>query len=94
MEKFLKFEHGMKVVVSVVNSISWTSSSPSSILLAEIDAEYGDTLYHTDVWWQSPGSIDTLALRLEIKMFMNKNVKVVVELSDEDEKWLWNLTLL
>jgi hypothetical protein len=49
MEKFLKFEHGMKVVVSVVNSISWTSSSPSSILLAEIDAEYGDTLYHTDV---------------------------------------------
>jgi len=48
--------------------------------LLEIDAEYGDVLCHTEVWWLSHGTTlkHILALRLEIQMFMNEMGTVVI----------------
>jgi len=60
----------------------------------KIDVEYGDALYHTEVWWLSCGTDLKcfLALRIEIEKPVDEKGKVVAELGDE--KWLWNLALL
>jgi hypothetical protein len=60
----------------------------------EIDAEYWDVLYHTEVQWLNFETVFKrfLALKIEIEMFMNEKGKVVAELIDE--KWLWDLAFL
>jgi hypothetical protein len=62
--------------------------------LSEINGEYGDVLYHTEVQWLSCETVVKyfLVLRLEIKMFMNEKGKIVTELGAE--KWLGYSALL
>jgi hypothetical protein len=57
----------------------------SNLFLSEIDDEYGGVLFHTEVRWQSPGTVlkRFLVLRLEIVMFMNEKGKIVAEDSDQ-----------
>jgi hypothetical protein len=51
-------------------------------LLLEINAEYRDVLYRTEVLWLSLGTVANfvLTLRPEIEMIMNEKGKVVDEL--------------
>jgi len=60
-------------------------------LLFDVNAEYRDVLYHTEIRRLSRGTVLKLfflflALRIKIKIFTNEKVKVVAELSDA--KWL------
>lgn len=50
-----------------------------NLFLSEINAEYGDVLYYTEVRRRSSGTM----LRLEIEMFMSDKGRIVIELSDE-----------
>jgi hypothetical protein len=70
----LKYEQVMKV-----------AALPVPIFLSEIDAEFWDVLYHTEVRWLIRGRVLTrlLASRLETEMFVTEKGKVVIELSDE-----------
>jgi len=59
--------------------------------LFDVNAEYRDVLYHTEIRRLSRGTVLKLfflflALRIKIKIFTNEKVKVVAELSDA--KWL------
>ena len=49
--KVLEFDHVMSVVVSIVNFLRTRKLKHGlfKLFLEEVDAEYGDVVYHTDV---------------------------------------------
>nr|KAF6480752.1 hypothetical protein HJG59_010594 [Molossus molossus] len=60
-------------------------------LLNDLDPEYGDLVYHCEVWWLSHGNMLMRFYELwdEVKQFMEMKGKPVRELNDS--KWLCNL---
>uniref|UniRef100_A0AAR2KU72 DUF4371 domain-containing protein n=1 Tax=Pygocentrus nattereri TaxID=42514 RepID=A0AAR2KU72_PYGNA len=94
--KAVKWDSVMKVVVSCVNFIKANALNHRQFqeLLSELDAAYGDVLYHTEVRWLSRGRVlrrfnDLLP---EINTFMRSKSKVVPELTDAE--WKWHLSFL
>ncbi|KAK3887628.1 hypothetical protein Pcinc_008332 [Petrolisthes cinctipes] len=63
-------------------------------LLNDLDLEYGDLVYHCEVWWLSRGNMlmRFYELRDEVKQFMEMKGTPVKELSDT--KWLCDLAFM
>lgn len=74
--KVLKFEDVMNVVVSSVNFIRrhGLNHRQSQTFLSELDSEYGDILYHTEVRWLSIGKVlrRFLPFAMKLKYFLVK----------------------
>lgn len=75
--KTLKFQHVMDFVFKNVNFIRSRGLKHRQFqaFLEEMDADFGDVLYHTDVRWLSRGSVlkRFVALRNEIQTFLQAN---------------------
>ncbi|KAK0143094.1 General transcription factor II-I repeat domain-containing protein 2B [Merluccius polli] len=94
--KCVKFEHVMQPVVKTINFIRSKALHHRQFqrFLLDIDAEYGDVIYHTDVRWLSRGSAlqRFFSLRREIGQFLAEKGKPMQELSDP--VWLADLAFL
>lgn len=94
--KELNFEHVMKVVVSTVNFIKSRALHHRQFkqFLDEIEAQYGDVVFFTEVRWLSRGNTlqRFVSLLDEIVIFLNEKGKVVPELENLD--WLCDLAFL
>lgn len=94
--KVLRWLNVMGVVVSSVNYIRSHGLNHRQFqqYLSEVEAEYGDVLYHTEVRWLSRGKVlkRFFDLRAEIRSFLDEKGKSKVELSDP--AWIWDLAFL
>ena len=94
--KHLKSEHVMKPVVKAINYIRSKALYHRQFqqFLLDIQAEYGDVIYHNDVRWLSRGSAlqRFFALREEIGQFLSEKGQPMEELSDP--VWLADLAFL
>ncbi|XP_071060599.1 general transcription factor II-I repeat domain-containing protein 2A-like [Pseudochaenichthys georgianus] len=95
--KCLKFDNVMSVVVKCINHIRSRGLKHRQFraFLEEIESEYEDVLYFTEVRWLSRGNVlkRFFELRTELKVFMlEKGGMAVPELSDP--KWLMDLAFL
>lgn len=94
--KILRFENVMSVVVSCVNFIRHHGLQHRQFqsFLSEIEAEYGDVLYHAEVRWLSRGKVlkRFFALRQEIDIFLTEKGKCQEVFSDPE--WIWDLAFL
>ena len=94
--KCLTFDNVMSVVVKCINQIRSKGLKHRMFraFLDEMQSEYGDLLYFTDVRWLSRGSAlkRFYELRAEVKDFMENCGKAVPVLSDP--KWLMDLAFL
>ncbi|XP_071979042.1 general transcription factor II-I repeat domain-containing protein 2-like [Engystomops pustulosus] len=94
--KCLKFDNVMSFVVKCINQIRSRGLKHRMFraFLEEIESEYGDVLYFTEVRWLSRGNVlkRFFELRAEVKAFMEKDGASVPLLSDP--KWLMDLAFL
>ncbi|XP_017891841.1 general transcription factor II-I repeat domain-containing protein 2-like [Ceratina calcarata] len=94
--KTIKFESVMTVVVQTINYIRnhGLKRVQFKTFLQELDSEYGELPYFTEVRWLSRGkALDRFfKLRDEIKNFMQTAGKPIPQL--EDNNWLENLAFL
>ncbi|TKS65945.1 General transcription factor II-I repeat domain-containing protein 2 [Collichthys lucidus] len=94
--KCLKFDNVMSVVVKCINQIKSRGLKHRRFraFLEEMESEYGDVLYFTEVRWLSRGNVlkRFFELRAEVKAFMEKDGVAVPVLSDP--KWLMDLAFL
>ncbi|KAJ8375466.1 hypothetical protein SKAU_G00060460 [Synaphobranchus kaupii] len=85
--KALKMEHVMSTITRAVNFIrpKGLNHRQFKALLGELDTEYGDLPYHTEVRWLSQGKVlkRCFELREEICLFMESKGKDTTELRDE-----------
>ncbi|XP_069486327.1 general transcription factor II-I repeat domain-containing protein 2-like [Ambystoma mexicanum] len=94
--KSLKFDSVMTIVVSCVNFIRAHALKHRQFqeFLSELNADYGDVLYHTEVRWLSRGRVlkrfyDLLPQITALLLSKNKEVP---ELNDAE--WKWHLAFL
>ena len=91
--KCLKSDNVMSVVVKCINQIRSRGLKHRMLrtFLEEIESEYQDVLYFTEVHWLSRGNVlkRFFELRAEVKDFMEKHGVAVPVLSDP--KWLMDL---
>ncbi|XP_053505708.1 general transcription factor II-I repeat domain-containing protein 2A isoform X1 [Ictalurus furcatus] len=84
--KHLKYDHAMKPVIKAINYIRSKALCHRQFqqFLLDIQAEYGDVVYHNDVRWLSRGSAlqRFYSLREEIGQFLAKKGQLMLELSD------------
>lgn len=94
--KVMGFEHVMKPVVKIVNSIRAKAKQHRTFkqLLEECDAAYGDLLLHTDVRWLSKGKVlqRFFSLLDEIKVFLEERQEDATLLADTE--WVLDLAFL
>lgn len=94
--KCLRLNNVMSTVVSTVNFIKskGLNSRQFKELLSDLEAVYGDLVYHCEVRWLSRGNMLSrfYELRNEVKLFMEQKGKPVAELSDS--QWLCDLAFL
>ncbi|XP_072221995.1 general transcription factor II-I repeat domain-containing protein 2 [Leuresthes tenuis] len=94
--KTVQLDDVMNTVVKTVNIIRARGlyHREFQAFLTDIDAEYGDVLYHCDVRWLSRGSVlqRFYSLRSEIDKFLKEKDKPLRELSDP--LWLADLAFL
>ncbi|KAK7886513.1 hypothetical protein WMY93_026134 [Mugilogobius chulae] len=94
--KHLKFDHVMKPVIKTINTIRSKALYHRQFqqFLHDIQAEYGDVLYHTDVRWLSRGTAlqRFFSLREEIGQFLDQKGQPMDELTDST--WLTDLAFL
>ena len=94
--KKLKMNHVMSVVITTVNYIRSRGLNHRQFkeLLQDIEAEYGDVVYHCEVRWLSRAKVlqRFYFLHQEIKLFMEMKDKHIAELSSEE--WLLDLAFL
>ncbi|RVE60969.1 hypothetical protein OJAV_G00165900 [Oryzias javanicus] len=92
----LKFDNVMSVIVKCINQIRSRGLKHRRFraFLEEMESEYGDVLYFTEVRWLSRGNVlkRFFELRAEVKDFMEKDGMAVSVLSDP--KWLMDLAFL
>jgi hypothetical protein len=92
----MNLESVMNIVVSTVNFIRKSALNHRKFqqFLLEVEAEYGDMLYHTEIRWLSRGNLIKrfLELRHEIEIFLTEKQKFHEKLSDRE--WLWDLAFL
>ncbi|CAK1593792.1 unnamed protein product [Parnassius mnemosyne] len=94
--KKIEFQNVMKVVVSTVNFIKPRGLNHRQFkqFLDDIESEYGDLLYYTEVRWLSRGLTLERFLNLieEIGIFLAEKQRDVPELKNPD--WLCDLAFL
>lgn len=94
--KNVGFKDVMKDVIKVVNFIRSHALNHREFksLLADVDAEYGDIPYFTEVRWLSRGKVlrRVFDLRAEIAEFMKRKGKPVKQF--ENEEWMSDLAFL
>ncbi|KAK7891861.1 hypothetical protein WMY93_023824 [Mugilogobius chulae] len=94
--KTVQLDDVMDTVVKTVNIIRARGlyHREFQAFLADVDSEYGDVLYHSEVRWLSRGSVlqRFYALRSEIDQFLKEKGRPLPELSDP--LWLANLAFL
>lgn len=94
--KTMKFEHVMSVVTSTVNLIRARGLRHRKFqeYLREMEHEYTDIPYHTEVRWLSRGSVLSrfVGLKDDIIAFLEEEGQTIPEL--EDEQWLLDLAFL
>uniref|UniRef100_A0A669DFX6 SPIN-DOC-like zinc-finger domain-containing protein n=1 Tax=Oreochromis niloticus TaxID=8128 RepID=A0A669DFX6_ORENI len=94
--KCLKFDNVMSIVVKCINQIRSRGLKHRRFraFLEEMESEYGDVLYFTEVRWLSRGNVlkRFFELRAEVKAFMEKDGVSLPVLSDP--KWLMDLAFL
>lgn len=94
--KCLKFDNVMSVVVKCINQIRSRGLKHRRFraFLEEMESEYEDVLYFTEVRWLSRGNVlkRFFELREEVKAFMEKDGVAVPVLSDPE--WLMDLAFL
>lgn len=94
--KVLACQEVMSVIISSINFIRKNGLGHRQFqhFLGEIESEYGDVIYFTEVRWLSRDAAlkRFFDLRLEIEMFMNEKNKIVSELSDES--WILEFAFL
>ncbi|CAM4310057.1 unnamed protein product [Leuciscus chuanchicus] len=94
--KCQRFDNVMSVVVKCINHIRSRGLKHRQFraFLDEIESEYEDVLYFTEVRWLSRGNVLTrfFELKAEVKAFMEKDGMAVPVLSDP--KWLMDLAFL
>jgi hypothetical protein len=92
----MNLESVMNTVASTVNFIrrSALNHRQSQQFLLEVEAEYGDMLYHTEIMWLSRGKLlkHFFDLRHKIEIFLTEKQKLHEKLSDPE--WLWDLAFL
>ena len=92
----LKPTNVMATVVSTIHFIKskGLNSRQFKELLNDLESEYGDLIYHCEVRWVSRGNIPVrfYGLKEEVKQFMERKGKPVVELSDD--KWMCDLAFM
>ena len=85
--KALKMEHVMSTITRAVNFIraKGLNHRQFKAFLGELDMEYGDLPYHTEVRWLSQGKVLLRGFELleEICLFMESKGKDTTELRDE-----------
>ena len=101
--KGLKLDHVMQPVVKTVNHIRCRGANHRQFktFLEEVEAEYGDLLYHADVHWLSRRKVleRFFALRIEIQEFLRENagcrrgIQDTIALFSSNE-WLFDLAFL
>ncbi|XP_043259019.1 general transcription factor II-I repeat domain-containing protein 2-like [Colletes gigas] len=86
----------MLLIVRTMNYIRYHGATHRDLImfLEELDAEYGELPYHTEVHWISRGRILNrfFELREEIRVFMDMIEQPVLEL--HDESWVIDLAFL
>jgi predicted XRE-type DNA-binding protein len=86
----------MNIVMSIVNIIESRSLNQGQFreLLIDIEANYGNVIYHSEVRWLSRGKVlkGIYDLRKEVQVFMNMKGKPLLEFSDED--WISDFAFL
>ncbi|XP_063781329.1 general transcription factor II-I repeat domain-containing protein 2A-like [Pseudophryne corroboree] len=84
--KHLKYDHVMKPVIKAINYIRSRALCHRQFqqFLLDIQAEYGDVVYHNDISWLSRGSAlqQFYSLRKEIGQFLAQKGQTMPELSD------------
>ncbi|XP_039513051.1 general transcription factor II-I repeat domain-containing protein 2A-like [Pimephales promelas] len=94
--KVVDFSHVMTLVVKLINSIRAKALQHRlfKALLDELDAAYGDLIFHADVRWLSRGKVLQRFVDLlpEIKTFLSTRNEEHKELSDD--AWLLDLGFL
>ena len=94
--KILRFDNVMSDVVKFINHIRSRSLKHRQFrdFLVEIESEYEDVLYFTEVCWLSRGKVlkRFFELRAQVKAYMEKDGMTVPVLSDP--KWLMDLAFL
>uniref|UniRef100_A0A8D8SJW9 General transcription factor II-I repeat domain-containing protein 2B n=4 Tax=Cacopsylla melanoneura TaxID=428564 RepID=A0A8D8SJW9_9HEMI len=94
--KKVNFEGVMKVVVKTVNFIKSKGLNHRDFqtFLEQMESEYGDVLYYSEVRWLSRGKMldRVFQLKDEIKVFMSLKGKDILEFSDPD--WLCDFGFL
>lgn len=94
--KCLRFDNVMSVVVKCINHIRSRGLKHRQFraFLEEIESEYEDVLYFTEVRWLSRGNVlkRFFELRAEVKAFIEKDGMAVPLLSDS--KWLMDFAFL
>lgn len=94
--KTVKVNDVMDTVVKTINLIRAKALNHRQFqtFLSEIEAEYGDVIYHSDVRWLSRGSVlqRFYSLRSEIDRFLKEKGKPLHELNDP--LWLADLAFL
>lgn len=94
--KELKMDHVMTVVVKTVNFIRARGLNHRQFkeFLSDIETEYTDVIYFSEVRWLSRGKVlhRFYCLREEIKVFMEMKEKPIPELSNAN--WLLDLAFL
>lgn len=94
--KQLKMDHVMSVVVKTVNFIRARGLNHRQFkeFLGDIEAEYSDVIYYSEVRWLSRGKVlhRFYNLRKEILLFMEMKEKTVQELLDDN--WILDLAFL
>jgi hypothetical protein len=101
--KALKLEHVMKPVVKIVNYIRSRGLTHRQFksFLEEVDAEYGDLLYHSEVRWLSRGKLleRFFAIRNDIEAFFRENACQKSGIVDAvalfaSHEWMFDLAFL
>ncbi|XP_072377810.1 general transcription factor II-I repeat domain-containing protein 2-like [Diabrotica undecimpunctata] len=94
--KKIEFQNVVKVVVSIVNFIKSRALNHRQFkqFLDDIESEYGDLLYYTEVRWLRRGLTLERLLNLieEIEIFLAEKQRDVPELKNPD--WLCDLAFL
>lgn len=94
--KALKMDNVMQIVIKCVNFIRSRGLNHRQFqeFLKNMDSEYGDVIYFSEVRWLSRGNMlkRFYDLRNEVKSFMEAKGKGIPEL--QDEEWLTDLAFL
>ncbi|KAI7790569.1 general transcription factor II-I repeat domain-containing protein 2 [Triplophysa rosa] len=94
--KAIQMDDVMTTVVKTINLIRSRALNHREFraFLSDIDAEYGDVIYHSNVRWLSRGSVlqRFYSLRSEIDQFLKEKNLTLDQLNDPD--WLADLAFL